>query len=88
MSAWKKSIEWRLRNIDSNDIFKDQQVREIHSRLARLENRDRYAEEKLNVRIRIIEDSLSRIARTLDANHIKEACMHCGQTLPNEKDCC
>lgn len=42
----------------------------------------------LSLRMKIIEDSLSIIARTLDANGIREACRHCGQKLPKEQDCC
>ena len=32
----------------------------------------------------ILEDAVSRVARTLDANHITEACSHCGQIKPED----
>ena len=34
---------------------------------------------RIEQRLLIIEESISCIARTLDANHIQKACSHCGQ---------
>ena len=34
---------------------------------------------RIEQRLLILEESVSRIARTLDAHHIQEACSHCGQ---------
>lgn len=74
-------LEWRQETYDKP-------IHELYERINRLENRAKWGDEKENLRLKIIEDSLSLIARTLDANGIKEACMHCGQKLPKEKDCC
>lgn len=38
-----------------------------------------YNFKRISQRLLILEESVSRIARTLDANHIQEACSHCGQ---------
>lgn len=39
---------------------------------------------RAEARFTILEDAVSRIARTLDANHITEACSHCGQVKPED----
>lgn len=43
---------------------------------------------ELDLRVKVIQDALETIARTLDANNIRTACSHCGQKLPKEQDCC
>lgn len=86
MSYWKDEVNSRLNNLVTSDTFKDQQIRELYERIAKLEKPSTIS--YLDRKVVVLEDAIMRIARTLDANGIKEACSSCGQKLPVEKDCC
>lgn len=76
------------RQENRNWELQDRAIRELYERVSKLEHQIKYGNEKLSMRTEILEDAYTLIARTLDANNIKEACMHCGQKLPKEKNCC
>jgi len=76
---------WTTLNDMRSDVFALQDYRDrTRNRIALLEhNQDRLAR-RTDARLTILEDAVSRVARTLDANHITEACMHCGQVKPED----
>jgi DNA repair exonuclease SbcCD ATPase subunit len=87
----KRELEDRIKYIERNlrDIPNpSSRLTDLQMRVMKYENSAEYRDKKLDVRISILEDAITMIARTLDANNIREACGSCGQKLPKEKDCC
>jgi hypothetical protein len=76
---------WINLNDIRSDVFALQDYRDRNrNRIASLEHNQDRLMRRTDARLTILEDAVSRVARTLDANHITEACMHCGQVKPED----
>lgn len=78
-------LETRIYNNDYGWSSHDKRIRELYERISKIENQRGLVSSNYGIRLNVIEDAITEIAKALDAHGIDKACKNCGQKLPKEK---
>jgi hypothetical protein len=78
-------LETRIYNNDYGWSSHDKRIRELYERIFKIENQRGLVSSNYGIRLNVIEDAITEIAKALDAHGIDKACKNCGQKLPKEK---
>jgi DNA repair exonuclease SbcCD ATPase subunit len=78
-------LETRIYNNDYGWSSHDKRIRELYERISKVENQRGLVSNNYSLRLDVIEDAITEIAKALDAYGIDKPCKSCGQKLPKEK---